>query len=141
TGNNFDWATQIVKYIFVPGPLVTAPALQSAVEGTSQSFSLGNLMDSSQGPWTVGIDWGDNSSDLFSQGTTGTIPAETHTYSDDGSYTVVVTVTNSNSMLSASRNFQVNVAGAGSPTITLLQNFANINFNQTATGFTDLAVD
>jgi ELWxxDGT repeat protein len=38
---------------------VTAPSNQSAVEGASQAITLGSFGDSSGGPWSVDVNWGD----------------------------------------------------------------------------------
>src|SRR5215218_8160935 len=77
-------------------PSVTAPANQSANEGTSASFNLGSFADAqADSPWTVTVDWGDGSPDsTFTKTTTGSLGTLPHTY-DDGpnTYTVTVTVT------------------------------------------------
>ena len=75
-------------------PVVTAPADQNANEGTSKSFSLGSFTDpGDDGPWAVKVEWGDGSTDMtFTQAAPGSITDKSHTYADDGEYTVKVTV-------------------------------------------------
>src|SRR3989442_3035913 len=77
-------------------PTVTAPANQTANEGASTSFMLGSFSDpgGNDTPWAVDIDWGDASPhSSFSMSTQGAITALNHTYDDNGTYTVTVTVT------------------------------------------------
>src|SRR5205823_1571079 len=67
---------------------------QSSDEGAAHSFDLGSFTDpGADNPWTVDVTWGDGHSDSFSAGSTGTIAAHSHTYDDNGSYTVSVKVT------------------------------------------------
>jgi hypothetical protein len=76
-------------------PVVTAPADQTADEGTAASFDLGSFSDpGDDDPWTVSVDWGDGSTETFadSETTDGDIIDRSHTYADDGTYTVTVTV-------------------------------------------------
>src|SRR5204862_8276726 len=75
-------------------PVVTAPATQSANEGASASFTLGTFTDpGADSPWAVDIDWGDSSAHTtFNQTTTGAITAQSHTYADNGTYTVTIGV-------------------------------------------------
>ncbi len=75
-------------------PEVTAAADQTADEGTSKSFFLGNFTDpGDDDPWRVTVAWGDGTPNtIFTESSPGAIAAQTHTYADDGSYTVTVTV-------------------------------------------------
>ncbi len=76
-------------------PAVTAAADQTADEGTSASFDLGSFTDpGDDDPWTVIVAWGDGNTDTFadSETTDGDIIDRSHTYADDGTYTVTVTV-------------------------------------------------
>src|SRR5947207_2883480 len=76
-------------------PSVTAPANQSSNEGENHSFSLGSFSDpGDDSPWHVTVDWGDGSLETsFDINTSGTIPAQSHTYADGPSdHTVTVTV-------------------------------------------------
>jgi hypothetical protein len=93
---------------------VSPPANQSAVEGASQNFHLGSFVDAGSGPWTVAVNWGDGPRDnlflevivpgLFGFGTWS------HSYGEEGMYTVTVRVTNNVTGKSASTTFQVTVS-------------------------------
>ncbi|HLJ95153.1 MAG TPA: hypothetical protein VKU02_18395, partial [Gemmataceae bacterium] len=61
SGSNLDWGTQIAAYTFVPGPVLTPGANQSASEGSARSFNLGSFSDPGTGPWSVTVNWGDGS--------------------------------------------------------------------------------
>ena len=56
---------------------LTAPSAQTAVSGTSKSFTLGSFTQSNAtGPFTVTVNWGDGSTNSsFSVSAAGTIPA------------------------------------------------------------------
>ncbi|MBI2805844.1 MAG: hypothetical protein HYX68_12765, partial [Planctomycetes bacterium] len=107
-------------------PVVTAPANQSSNEAAATSFALGSFTDPGDDtPWEVTVNWGDGSSNsVFTTASTGTIPAQTHTYADNGNYTATVTVreeTGTGSSGSASFAVSVNnvapsltISGAGS---------------------------
>jgi hypothetical protein len=111
--NNYDFS-------FVAGtlqvtnvaPTVTAPPDQSSNEGESHLFNLGSFTDpgaTTDMPWNVDVDWGDNSAHtIFTMNTTGTITPTPHTYADNGLYTVTVKVTD-NGGLSDSKTFKVTV--------------------------------
>ncbi len=82
-------------------PVVTAPADQTADEGTSKTFDLGTFTDAGSGDTHVGyVNWGDGGStrylgDVTSPDITAsaTDPANTaHAYADNGTYTVQVWV-------------------------------------------------
>jgi peptidoglycan/xylan/chitin deacetylase (PgdA/CDA1 family) len=75
-------------------PAVTAPAIpQTVPEGSSAAIALGSFADAA-GPWTVAVAWGDSTpngnSSASAPGSLGTL---SHSYADNGSYTVNVTVT------------------------------------------------
>src|SRR5205085_871774 len=76
-------SVQVVQVANV-APSVTAPADQSTSEGSSHSFALGSFSDpGDDSPWHVTVNWGDGSFDsTFDVNTTGTIPAQDHTYAD-----------------------------------------------------------
>jgi hypothetical protein len=100
-------------------PTVTAPADQTAVEGTAQTFSLGSFTDPGpDGPWNVDVNWGDGSTDtVFSASSTGSLGTQTHTYGDEQAtpYAVTVTVTDQDGG-SGSAVFHVGVSNNGGPT-------------------------
>ena len=77
-------------------PAVVAPATQIAFGGLSSSFRLGSFFDAgtSDGPWTVTVNWGDGSSDAVSTtNSLGTIPNQSHTYnSTELALTVTISV-------------------------------------------------
>jgi hypothetical protein len=66
------------------GPIVAAPAEQTAKPGESKSFDLGSFADSDHesgvSEYTVDVDWGDGTSESFRTSETGTIGARQHTY-------------------------------------------------------------
>lgn len=98
-------------------PVYTPPADQTANEGASTSFALGSFSDPDGGPWEIVVSWGDPSpAETFSRSTAGTIPPRAHTYDDNATYTVSVTVTDSDGA-SDSGTFQVVVANVA-PTAT-----------------------
>ncbi|HOG45479.1 MAG TPA: PKD domain-containing protein [Anaerolineae bacterium] len=76
-------------------PAVTPPDDQLADEGTLASFSLGSFADpGADSPWAVAVAWGDGSAHTtFTTATTGPLGTQPHAYTDNGEYTVTVTVT------------------------------------------------
>ncbi|MGH2920667.1 MAG: PKD domain-containing protein, partial [Gaiellaceae bacterium] len=100
-------------------PTLTAPSGQSADEGTSKSFDLGSFSDDGvdDAPWTVAVDWGDGSpAESFTTNSQGAI-SHSHTYADNGSYTVKVKVTDKDGAASAEKTFEVAVANVA-PSLT-----------------------
>jgi hypothetical protein len=111
-------SVQVVDVANIP-PNVTAPADQSSNEGQNHSFDLGSFTDpGDDSPWTVSVDWGDGSFPLtsFQVTSTGTIPATSHTYSDNGMYTVTVSVNDGEA--TPSTTFKVTVHNVA-PTVHL----------------------
>ena len=100
-------------------PVLTAPPNQTACEGTSAEFDLGSFSASmSSGPWTVRVDWGEGAGftalpAVTSQGALSGL----HTYAEDGSYTVKVTVTDKDGGISEEVSFMVTVANVA-PSVT-----------------------
>lgn len=91
-------------------PAVTAPANQNADEGASRLIDLGSFTDPGEdGPWSVTVNWGDGSSDTFTHAP-GSLGMRPHTYADNGSYTVEVTVAEAGGSPSDEESFTVNVA-------------------------------
>jgi hypothetical protein len=111
-------------------PAVTVAADQTASEGTSKSVSLGSFTDpGDDGPWAVKVEWGDGSSDTtFTEATPGAISAKSHTYADDGEYTVKVTVSEAGTTPtpSDSKTFKVTVDNVA-PTVTFTGGPTNVN--------------
>jgi hypothetical protein len=103
-------------------PTLTAPSNQTGAEGTDASYSLGSFSDpgTADAPWAVDVNWGDSNSDSFTTGVQGAI-ARNHTYSDSGTYTVTVKVTDKDTAASNTITFQVTVENAP-PTATLANN-------------------
>ncbi len=68
-------------------PTVSAPAAQTASEGTSKAFALGSFTDpGADGPWQVTVNWGDGTSHtVFNANSAGSLPPKSHTYATDGS--------------------------------------------------------
>jgi hypothetical protein len=104
-------------------PTVTAPANQAADEGTSKSFTLGTFSDPGyDSPWAVDVNWGDSTThatfNVTSAGAASSlaITAQSHTYADNGTYTVTVKVTDKDGGTD-SKTFTVTVAN-GNPTVT-----------------------
>jgi hypothetical protein len=91
---------------------VTPPANQIATEGASQSFNIGSFTDMNAGPWNVNVNWGDGGSTGFSVGSTGGLGSQPHTYTEDGTKTVSVTVTDAGGS-SDTETFQVSVSEPG----------------------------
>src|SRR5205085_11950542 len=101
-------------------PSVTAAADQSSDEGENHSFSLGTFSDPgfNDSPWLVNVSWGDGSPDTsFSNGAAqGSLGSRPHTYADNGTYTVTVTVTDKDGGV-GSAQFKVTVANVA-PSVT-----------------------
>lgn len=95
-------------------PVVTAPTDQSASEAASQIFNLGSFSDqAADGPWTIDIDWGDASThDSLTANAAGSLGALSHTYADNGIYTVTIKVTDKagNTATKASKTTVANIA-------------------------------
>ena len=74
---------------------VTPPATQqSAVEGQSTTFDLGQLIVAEPGPFSVSVQWGDGQSSSFSVPAAGPL-SDAHTYSYEGDYTITEMITDS----------------------------------------------
>jgi ELWxxDGT repeat protein len=75
-------------------PRWLAPAGQTADEAAAETFQLGSFVGNSEvGPWQVTVVWGDQSEDsIFSVAVDGPLPAVWHTFAQEGTYLVTVTV-------------------------------------------------
>src|SRR5262245_3392648 len=83
----------------------------NAVEGASQTFNLGSFSDASPGPWLVDVNWGDGTlHTTFAAAAPGSLGTRSHTFPEEGNYTVTVTVTNLVNPSSDSQSFQVAVS-------------------------------
>jgi hypothetical protein len=102
--------TDIANFTPEDRPVVTAPSDQTAVEGAAKSFNVGSFADPDGGPWTVTVNWGDGSPNTtFNRAVAGSLGTQPHTYAEEGSYTVTVTVTDS-TLLSGSKTFKINTS-------------------------------
>ncbi|HLJ96685.1 MAG TPA: hypothetical protein VKU02_26165, partial [Gemmataceae bacterium] len=92
-------------------PSVTPPSNQSANEGTLQNINLGSFSDQNPGTWTATINWGDGTSNsTFNPNAPGTLGTQPHTFGEEGTYTVTITVINNSDHLSGSGMFMVTVS-------------------------------
>jgi PKD repeat protein len=115
-----DYTTTVV--VENVAPTVTAPADQLANEGASTSFSLGSFVDpGADNPWSVDVDWGDGSAHTPAPASSpGSLGNASHTYDDNASYTVTVTVSDKDDAI-GSASFTVTVANVA-PTASLGNN-------------------
>ena len=75
-------------------------------------FSLGSFSDTTANAnsWLVDINWGDSTAHTtFTTASPGTLANQTHTYGEEGSYTVTETITDFTNQ-STARTFTVNVS-------------------------------
>jgi PKD repeat protein len=90
---------------------VMAPGNQTAAEGANQPFNLGSFTDPDGGPWSVDVNWGDmGPHTTFTTTTTGSLGTRTHTFGEEGTYTVTVMVTDTTGGDSDSKTFTVTVS-------------------------------
>jgi hypothetical protein len=111
---NHEGVLTIISGLAATGnlPVATPPATQSVNEASTQFFSLGSFSDgnANSGPWTVTVAWGDGTPNTtFTVITQGTLGFQSHTFSEEGSSTVTVMVTDRLG-LPGSTTFKVNVA-------------------------------
>src|SRR5207245_757673 len=116
--------------------VVTSAGNQSAYEGASASLNLGSRSDSTSGAnsWTVDVKWGDGTADtIFTATSQGLLGSRSHTYGEEGTYTVTVIVTD-NANVSGSAAYQV---GVSDPAVLA----SAVNFSATpGTAFSNQAV-
>jgi PKD repeat protein len=95
-GGNYGYCPPTTTTTTTPNapPVYTKPANQFSDEGETKSFALGSFSDANDnGPWEIRVTWGDGSPvETFADATEGAIPNRTHTYAEDGTYTVTVRV-------------------------------------------------
>jgi hypothetical protein len=85
---------------------------QTAAEGASTAFNLGSFSDSDGGgPWTVDVNWGDGTQDtIFTVAASGSLGTQTHTYGEEGTYRMIVTVTDTTMGDSGSEGFATTIS-------------------------------
>jgi PKD repeat protein len=143
-GSNYGYCPPTTTTPNAP-PIVTAGPNQTSDEGENKSFTLGSFSDANNnGPWEVRVTWGDGSpAETFADATEGTIPNRSHTYDEDGVYTVTVRVEDAGGA-SDTDTFQVTVGNlppSCGPIVAPLAPVA-INTLVTATApFTDPGVE
>jgi len=124
-------------------PTLSAPAsLQSANQNVSTQLNLGAFTDpGADSPWTVTVNWGDNSSDTFTVTSAGPLGSLAHTYATKGVFTVTTNVTDKDAAFDT-ETFQVvagtlvintNDAGPGSLRQALLYSNASVGVPDTVT--------
>jgi hypothetical protein len=118
---------------------VTAPSNQSAVEGASQAITLGSFGDSSGGPWSVDVNWGDGTAHtIFTATTPGSLGTQNHTFAEEGNDTVTVTVRDMTEGDSDSASFKVAVSDpAVVPTSSVITPVEGQAFTLPVATFTD----
>src|SRR5262249_50211544 len=111
---DFDLHFQtFVRVTFESPPMPTRPSNQPANEGSATTFTLGTFTDpDGGGPWQVVVDCGDATPPTtFNVTAPGSLGKQNHTYDDNGTYTVTMTVIeDSGDGPSSSATFQVNVS-------------------------------
>src|SRR5579871_1642698 len=126
-----------------PPPVVTAAGNQTATEAGSKSFTIGSFQDAGAGPDSGSINWGDSTmATSLGTVTPGTLSSQTHTYAEEGSYTVTITITDAGSSQSGSGMFVVsvsdpNVTASGGVSVTAQE--GTLSATQMVATFTDPA--
>jgi methionine-rich copper-binding protein CopC len=120
-----------VKVVTVPN--ITVPADQTAFEAASHSFNLGSFADqAADNLWNVDIDWGDSSAhSVFTLAAPGSLGSLPHTYADNGTYTVIIKVTDQAGN-TGSRSFRIMVANVA-PTAAFTATSGPLNEGDFAT--------
>jgi hypothetical protein len=111
----------------------------TAVEGSPQTFNIGSFSDVDGGPWSVDVNWGDGSPHTaFTVKTPGSLGEQTHTFGEEGAYTVIVTVADSAEGDSDAKRFHVDVSDpAVLPTAVPITPVEGESFTGTVATFTD----
>ena len=94
-------------------PAYVAPGNQGGDEASPITVALGTFTDpGDDSPWVVNVDWGDGSPDYdTTAGAPGSLGSQAHTYADNGTYAVTVTVTEDNGAgVADSESFSVTVS-------------------------------
>lgn len=75
-------------------PLLGGQANQTAAQGAAKTFALGTFADpGADAPWQVTVMWGDGQTSSFNRNNNGALPGALHIYTQTGSFTATVTVT------------------------------------------------
>jgi hypothetical protein len=129
----------VLKQPMTTPPIVTPPANENSTEGATQQFSLGSFSDPNSGPRNVDVNWGDGTPDTkFTAAAAGSLGMQSHTYGEEGTHTVRITVTNTADNLSDSKTFQVAISDpAVLGTAVKVSAAAGIGFNGAVATFTD----
>jgi hypothetical protein len=116
---------------------------QNAVEGASQSFQMGTFTSANSGTASVDVDWADGSTHttftfVNTPNVAFSMPAQTHTYVEEGPYTVTETVTlgGTKSGTFVANVSDPNVSASGVSTITKTYDGLAVGTKSLAT-FTD----
>jgi hypothetical protein len=129
TGNNTIVSFNADDKVVLSGSInFTGAANQTASEGIQDSFQLGSFEEVGAGPWTVTVNWGDDSEESFTVDQQGTLPLRLHTYADDGIYCVSVTVASVGGGLDT-QSFDVAVANVAPANFSLVRSQAIIQEN------------
>src|SRR6266851_1177989 len=96
-GHTFKPRLERLEDRLSPTVTVTPPADQMSTEGKVTNFSLGSFNDDNPNgnPWTGSVSWGDGGVQPFNVVDRGNLPSLLHRYTEDGMYSVTVTITNS----------------------------------------------
>jgi hypothetical protein len=108
-----EFSTRTVTFTTDDPPSVDAGNDTSTTEGATLSRTL-SIDDSDSSEWTVEIDWGDGQNETLTVDRSD--PTVNHSYADDGTYPVTVTVTDGHGK--ASDSFNVSVENMP-PTVTI----------------------
>jgi autotransporter-associated beta strand protein len=113
-------------------PVLTLPSPQTVSEGAAIPINMGSFTDSSAGPWTMDMSWGDGSPDnTFNVSSTGALPSIYHLYAEENTYSVTLKLTNTTDNLFASQTFQVIVSD---PSINAVGGFSTQSAEGSSTG-------
>ncbi|HLJ94242.1 MAG TPA: PKD domain-containing protein, partial [Gemmataceae bacterium] len=100
-----------ISAIGVGGPPMVEPGSgQTVNEGVAHTFAVGSFSDMGPGPWTATVNWGDGTSTtLPAPSAPGSLATPSHTYSEEGTYTVTVMVTDTGDNATGSVTFTISV--------------------------------
>ena len=129
---NLTGSTSFTASVVATTPTVFSPGTQSASEGSSQSFCAGVVERSRRRPVDVLINWGDGNTSSFSASSPGSLGSLSHTYVDNGNFSVIETVTDSTNR-SGSTSFLASVANVSAPSATGLSGPTTLNEGQSGT--------